>query len=36
MSLIRKFQLNQLVVVDDRNAVVGLVHIHDLVAAKIN
>ena len=36
MSLIRKFQINQLVVVDDRNAVVGLVHIHDLVAAKIN
>ena len=36
MSLIRKFQINQLVVVDDHNAVVGLVHIHDLVAAKIN
>lgn len=36
MSLIRKFQINQLVVVDENNAVVGLVHIHDLVAAKIN
>lgn len=35
MRTIREYQINQLVVVDDQNCIVGMIHVHDLIAAKV-
>lgn len=36
MREIREHQINQLVVTDDKGKLVGLVHLHDLIAAKVS
>ena len=34
--MIREHQINQLVVVNEKSQIVGMVHVHDLTAAKVS
>lgn len=36
MRMIRDYQINQLIVVNAQNQIVGMVHVHDLIAAKVS
>ena len=36
MRMIREHQINQLIVVNDETQIVGMVHVHDLIAAKVS
>lgn len=36
MRMIREHQINQLVVVNEKSHIVGMVHVHDLIAAKVS